>query len=682
MADLYLDHGVYGAYSATPTWGTPQEGDGKASGTGSCAIGSIVFTQGHSSGSLGIFGATVTPSTSASADAAANNAATAINASTVAINSTFGAGRTPQLRNVVWARGPAGGAPSGTCQIMTRVAAASLNDAGSTSITQSGFNGTVPTLNQFAGGASGAFGYALNSATVWPQSFAIASYGAFDDSTLVGTIDAGDTVHVRTKRSGSNITATASGGSSISITLPTGPATAPVKFIADAGVVWGGDAGVFTLFWSATSDISIYGNTMDHSRSVILRGVPTGEITRNFVIRYDSGYSRPRFGLPGNSRVVDVHIVKGTTGISTMAAHFGFGGTRDTPNLTHPFGPVIYKGTVFENEAPNVGGLLAARAYIGSDVLFDECPFVMNATLPITDGLLTYDLITSAEAGAVHWTFRNCKGIGYVVGSGLGTVYRPGAPGAVVSQARTLIFEDNDFGNMTIADFGMVGVLSPTFTANNVSDARMNPDITHRAVITSRSPGRRYYFETMSHTIEWNPTLTYPLLRAQLPEAYSGGEDRWVYRLSTAPADTQVFNRTNPMRVTRLSKFNTLNTGIRTLTLEFLVDSQIDTGGAPLQKSEFVIEVSYTDASGVAHTERSFNIDTDTDGNATTSTANWSADQYDVAGVAHYYNKLKVSLTTTNAIKANSEVFIDVLVGKPGLTANDWYFIDPEVAVS
>lgn len=679
MANLYLDHGVHGAYAATPTWNTPQEGDGKASGVGTCALGSIVFTQGHSAGSLAIFGAAVTPATSADADAAANNAATAINAATTTINTTFGSGRAPQVRNVVFARGPAGGAPAGTCQIMTRVAAASLNDgATNTSITQSGYDGTIPTLTQFAGAASGAYSYAMNSAAVWPQALASPTYGVFNNSTLIGLISPGDVVYIRTKRAGANISASFA-GAAVTFDTPDGPVTSPIKYIADNGVVWAGDAGIFTVFSSATGVVTFRSATgaADSSKSCLFVGTKLTDLTRNFVFRQDNGYGSFNFLLGQNSRFLNVHFIKGTTSF-TQPFRLRFNGALNGSNNAAPFGPTRVERCVIEQIGANQGSLLLMQEYSGVRVVFDDCDFVEPDTAAVASGIVGIN--STNDIGMVHYEFRNCRAQGFIAGSGFGG--KATNNGATSAKARVFALEDCALGNVTLFDFGMTSRPAANLIATNASDARMNPDTTHRAIVTSRKAGRAYYYETVSHTIEWRPTSTWPLLRAQLPEAYNGAEDRWVYRLVTAPGAVETFARANPFEVARLTKYNTLATAVRTMELEFLVDQTIDTSGAPLQKSEVVIEARYVDDTGAVRIERSFDVYGGTDGNATASLAAWSATQYDVAGVAHLYNKRKASLTTAYPVATGSEVYISVLVGRPSPTVDDWYFIDPEVSMT
>ena len=280
MADKYCDHGLYPAYAAVPTWATAQDGDGAAATLAVSSVASVVFSQGHSAGTVAVFGASVTFTHGATADIEANNLATAINASATVVSTTF-APKAPQLRNLVYARGPSSGAPAGTCQIMSRAGSAALNDTGNTSLTQASFNGTAPTLTQFSGGSSGAWGYFINPATVWPSATAALAYGALTGTVNAGQVGAGDLVHVR------------AGNKSIS--LPAGtmvaamPAEAIPTFRVENGTyvpAWSADAADSTLTITGTSTSSA--NCTLYIRDLELTGMQYGAEDYNLKLRSNS----------------------------------------------------------------------------------------------------------------------------------------------------------------------------------------------------------------------------------------------------------------------------------------------------------------------------------------------------------------------------------------------------------
>jgi hypothetical protein len=193
MADLFCDHGAYAsALGATPTWGVPQDGDGSSKDASTAAsIGSVLFGSVPTSGTITVCGASVSTTgvlAAASVAAAADALAANINATTNAVSTTFANTGCPtnanQLRNIVFARGPSGGAPAGTCQIMSRFGSATHN---ATAIAHT-FNGT-PTVSQFTGGVGGCWGTAINPAALGvASSIAARDYGTLHRRPVVGTV--------------------------------------------------------------------------------------------------------------------------------------------------------------------------------------------------------------------------------------------------------------------------------------------------------------------------------------------------------------------------------------------------------------------------------------------------------------------------------------------------------------
>lgn len=255
MADYYCDHGAYAsALGTTPTWGVPQEGDGSATTAATASsVASILFNAVPTTGNFVICGVTFASPAgvldAASVDAAANALAGLINGSTTTVGSSVAVG-TPQLRNLVYARGPADGAPGGTCQVMMRVGSTTLNHASNSNVALSHtFNGTAPTVVQFIGGAGGCWGWAFNGNTALGVggSYAALSYGVLYGGGMAVrpasvSVDA-DTVFFRT-----------SGGASKEIVTTVPGGSAPIVFrglnarmVHDSNTKWTGDSGTGTL---------------------------------------------------------------------------------------------------------------------------------------------------------------------------------------------------------------------------------------------------------------------------------------------------------------------------------------------------------------------------------------------------------------------------------------------------
>lgn len=285
MADYFCDHGAYAdILGVIPAWGVPQEGDGTALGAApSSSIASIAFSAaptgggafsigGASASLIGVLGA-------ASADAAANVLANNINASTNQVTAAMACG-VPQLRNLVYARSPANGAPPGTCQIMARVGSASLNTAtNSASAIASTLNNA--TVTQFAGGQGGCFGRFINPvAQGVGNSIAARSYGVMAQKPMVhpnGGFGPADNVNVRTGRNTTLYMGDVSFGALVG-------RDAYINFVFDNGTVWVGDspsaklklnwlAGGKSLGWANNAQFATYrcrspgGLTLEYSHA-------------------------------------------------------------------------------------------------------------------------------------------------------------------------------------------------------------------------------------------------------------------------------------------------------------------------------------------------------------------------------------------------------------------------------
>ena len=272
MATYYCDISIYPTYASIPTWGSCQEGDGTALTAGTSAISSFVINSIATAGSstISVFGVTLTAVASgasatqfnvgATTTLQADNIATAINVATGLINSSY-ANTTHQLRNVVYARGPALGAPANTVEIMTRVGTAKWNGLS----VLSAANFTVsPTITQPTGGVGGCFGYLFNgNTTIWPSNVAPNSYGCMFNGSGLGPlsgnpINAGDTVIIR--GNGQVILLRTSGGYGVLSTVEP-------DYIIDDGSYWTGDTqGTLTIRATVANTFTYqFGNALNKS---------------------------------------------------------------------------------------------------------------------------------------------------------------------------------------------------------------------------------------------------------------------------------------------------------------------------------------------------------------------------------------------------------------------------------
>lgn len=240
---------VWGAASTDKP--LPQDGDGLAgpSHSAAVAIGELQITVlPADTNTLAIAGCTLTAKTTAAAKNQWTIGASIATCCTnlVALINTYGTGTaqcdvaTPStvcalllaLPYFVYARVKPG--TTDTVQIATRIAGVSCNHATNANmlLTHSGW-ATPPTFTQFAGGASGPFAYIATGDTVFGRSFF--TYGIwFAAPSSVVAAGASDVTHVRTKRSGSNLTATCTFSNSNAQT----PEWRNTSFLYDDGTIW------------------------------------------------------------------------------------------------------------------------------------------------------------------------------------------------------------------------------------------------------------------------------------------------------------------------------------------------------------------------------------------------------------------------------------------------------------
>jgi hypothetical protein len=257
MAVFYYDP-QYPAYNAIPTWNIAQEGDGTSKALAVPAIASIVVSGACTAGNtLTIMGVTLTAVASgataaqfnvgASATLQADNIATAINAATAEITAGFSATR-PQLRDILYARSPASGAPANTVEIMTRVGSAIWNG-----ITSNTAVAPALTLTQFSGGVGGSAGYMGNNGTIWKSARTKCMYGlVYGLNTSLGASTFGNMAGLA-MGADNDICHVRANGSTMEINKTDHRLFARGTFIVDDGTIWPGDTGTFTIEKNAAS---------------------------------------------------------------------------------------------------------------------------------------------------------------------------------------------------------------------------------------------------------------------------------------------------------------------------------------------------------------------------------------------------------------------------------------------
>lgn len=662
MADLYLDHGAYPAYAATPTWsigGTPsaQDGDGKAIGIAASATASLDFTgitasAGHTVVIAGVTltcvasGATANQFNAGSGATLATNVASAINAAT----STVAAGAsafTPQLRDFCYAR-----VNGNKTDIMTRAGSALFNHASNSSmaITTSGM--TAPTIVQFVNGASGAWGYLWNAASMLPSAKAVGAYGVgmANENTsgrlLAGTAPAaGDIVWMRANNREYN--------PGVAATLYL---YQPLSIVLDASnVKWGdtsgktfkirgvGTAAALTLSWRAipgTGDYlayfasTVYGSMMIYNETSTGSGNAPLTITNGPSTNIALHFENVEFAdLSASSQLYLQNQYQVVNNRSWMFRNCKFRWSRS--NAVYGF--LVTSGTL--------GGTLS--------MVWDGCAFVFDGLSQVHPGIVNAHAIAS---GITSFKLQNCS---CSAASDVAAFTRYNATTYTVNCT-----SDNLSGfKLSLAtQMGLFSMLS----ANQYAGMQDGAYVLQQNI----GPKKGFRLETPCSILDWIPDANYPGLRSYLPDG-----TLWSWR-TVWSATAAHYAGTQGIEIVTLNKQAPSSDATRTITTELLMDPAC-LSGATNKSVEMC--VTYTNTSDAQVTETTYPTMSML-ASATalaSSTAAWTKNGY--SG----YSAGKLTLTTTQAVKSGTDVAVSIRLRAPspsGSTSS--LFIDPEVDIA
>ena len=661
MADKYLDHGAYGASNRlgldTPAWGVPQEGDGTAK-TVAAASGtaSISFSAVPTSGTFSVCGVTISTTgvlNAASVDAAANTLATNINATTTAVAAGVSA-NLPQLRNLVYARGPSGGAPAGTCQIMMRVGSASLdyaNNATCLIATTANNVSSTATNHQFAGGSGGCWGWFWNETLLGvASSIAIGVYGPMSANALIaGSIANGDVVHIRA-------------GALINFSSGTLPITAhraygvdsnPVEFRIDNGTQWTADAGlnkVLEIRLSHPSSGMSWAASLGNRAQtyLILRGQKYANGLRNFKFSFLSAttfnYSFTISVIGGLISFYCTEFYDAGTGTATNGRLIIANNSASYNDIAHA---TVFNDCLFWSKRANDTfnrHMLESVNYIAR-VIFRNCEFRHeDQTSPLSP-------VFNFNNSAAHIMLElyGCKFTGYLNGSQLIT------SGSLVP--------------VTAVDTVFGGISRPSAASLNSADLSWSAPIRSASCVTSKGK-RDFYYENPQAILQWNSTANQPVLNAVGPD----GTTKLSIRVQPSTVASLV-SKAKPVDLPRIAKVNSLGSSRLRVTLEFLVDSSL-----PVWTTEDVFfSASYETPAGTLISDSTETpLSNGVSLPASTSTwypENGSAEPF--FGAATYV-KRKLVLETSQAVAAGSEVSIFVNVARNTVNSTQFLFFDPD----
>ena len=635
---------AYGNPLAVPLaglWGVPQEGNGTATTASTAsATAQIVLTAQPTAGNLlticGItFGATsggtINYAIGGTLTVTVSNIVAAINAAatTVAIGVAPG---TPQLRDLIVARNLSGT----TVDIMTRIGCESLNHAANAAVAISSTGwGTAPTITQFVGGVGGAFGYCHNGVgSIWPSARAVWQYGIWAATfPYTYAVQPGDVFKIRANK----IVRVGDIAASATMTSTGGTVADPVVYQIDDGTEWPADGSAPVLRFKV--DIKTSSVTITQS------GVPwyyakrhsNGDYSLVWEVKGTASSSFIMFaGLVQRFEGIQ-WICPGTTISNTarVAVQAQLGGSNNgislwqTCNWTMP--------GVATHRWVEVAGGSGIRAE------FIDCDFVATAPTTPLAGF-------NGSIGGARWRYINCRFIGFIVGSAISSP----APNQPLGELGA-VFRNCDMGGITSRGPYYLGI-----------SASAEYDIGTRGVMfSSRYGTRNFGYERLGRGFcEWDGSKSFPTLNARLMD----GSTPWsIYGVSGSSSNC--VGKINPFEMPALSFLNSLPTGPRTITLNFLLESTL-----AWTKADISVLLSYSKPDGTVVTIDTF----DPAGAALdASTEAWSTTLYN----SQNWTKRKFSFTTPDSILTGTEICAYVRILSPVPNSTLGFFIDPELVV-
>lgn len=661
MADFYLDHGAYGVGSNrlgldAPTWGVPQEGDGSGKDAATAAsIGSIAFSAVPTTGTISVCGASVSTTgvlNAASADAAANALATNINATSAVVSAAAAIGQ-PQLRNLVYARGPAGGAPAGTCQIMMRIGSVALNYATNANAAIAHTLDGAPTVTQFAGGAGGCWGWFFNPANLGvSSSIGAATYGVWCATKPYVSVASGETVQraqtrddtIWARTGGANNTLT----STVSALTP-GTRTEPLNIVFDSNTKWTADAADATFVVNLNP-----GNSQGITFGVSTGG--TGGPVRLAALRAGGFKLAMVGGQPSASVTVFVGASREVTWINCLfeedAATPASSKLQILNSSSGSFRATFlgckfdYKPVITAIKAP----ILCVNTYMQGAYAFVDCEWVFNGSVADLGGIFSFSGPLNSTATSV--LVSGCK----VSPAGKVRLIADAFSNIPTTYPYHVRF-DNNSGFKASANY--IG-LARADGGVNMGAAGVN------MVMGSIENGLQR-FEANDTVTDWDPDAApaYPYLSATQPGSGAPWSLRtvWIGNLDAIPF-AGPFGRTP-----KLSQLYVEAAAQRRITLEMFVPASLTIGS-----DRVVMVVHYVrDDTGRAECETTM-----LNGAAlSASTAPWSN-----PGGLTGYGARKFQLTTSYAIRQNTLVQVELLFldNAPGGANVDLYW-DPEFKI-
>lgn len=662
MANWYCDPSlpIAGSYNAAPvaagtTPTKPDEGDGKDSGVAAKASGTITIGTNLNSGdTISFNGKTFTAGTDftigGSASATATNIAAAINALSTTTPWTVGNGY--QFRDLFNAC-----VSSNVVTVHTRIGSADWN-----AVTITTSSGGRATVSGFTGGASGAFGWFTNTASItWPSGVkAKAAYGLLVEEPVGYVIANGDKIIVRAGNGTTGTTLDFGSGASLTWAWKKrGTQALPVTIEIDDGTIWTADAGKncqLQVAYNITSSFESWTLGFSSAPSsaadggVVVSGKQYSNGTRNFAVRHrmaggGSAAGGQNFFVRSYSTLKNIEFSDGVVTVGSDNWKFRVDG--------------------YSHRRPR---FINCRYVSSLSWTTYGCFFGTNyetAVFEWINGEIAFTGLSAAPAGVfircvavthISALFKGCKFTGIPVDSILST--------AVTSDVGKYEIEFIDCpGAENFKLLGANSIIQTTDSTNALTRIWR--------IMMSGIKGNGYLLDTASVHASWIPGQGFPYLNGLIEE--------------NQPASIRIQHTTNAAYIADSGAvmFDTVvynaatSAATKTLTANIAVDDNLT-----FNTSEIAMHVQYQDATTGEMKYVTTLVDYQSAA-ALTAGSGWYPDSAGKTYLgAKNYNEYKFVLTTPTTVKAASMLRVWLTVHKANTQTGRWIFIDPYIGVA
>jgi len=732
MANFYVQHGLYPAYTATPSAiapaaGAAQEGDGLAIGLSTSAYATIDCTSltAAAGNTISVCGATLTCVASGattnqfnagSGATLATNLAAAINrtTNTSKVNAAATSWTAPFVQNALYAS-----VSGAVLTVQTRAGSAIYNANALWQITSATITGYGSAV-QFSGGASGAWGYITNNSTtattIWPSGVAAWTYGigknADNTAPLAGPLTTvNDYVFIRSgTTASSNVVLTSLANNVTNLTF-----AYATNYVVDDGTIWTADAAVTITGNSTNNSPTITGIASTASlvvgQTFTGPGVPldtyinsktanTVTLSNNLTATA-SGVSFTSYPsvILQNTNIIGYGLSVLFAANINGKAYFGAKAVgRFVLRAYHPTGgcDVIISGSnntssCFENiyllDANSSGGSakVTPSASSAGDLTIIGGSFAVtrNDFYSIFSTTAAYSSIQLIVDGMTfQWPA--------FTGSSAGVFSLAGLTGNLgckyifrncrnLSTSRTIyVFTSRPtpFGNghIVIAENNSGFSVNVDLGLVGLATTATGPLDSSYIVQQNVGSTRQSRFESNYFTRDWQPGASFPTLTATLPD-----NTLWAYRfLWAGPSLAGATRSFAGVEILKLAK-TAVTAGLQNVVVECYVPAAI---AASITNYHLMMAVTYTSAAdSIQKTEYTTGLNASFFNAASASALPSSAASWTANGYANYV-PVKLQVALSNAILTNTEVMCAIRLVAPAPSANQTIFIHPDIGVS